>query len=410
MKNITKKIFNNLDWILLTFIINMTVVRFFLRIYESNFLTILFSVAIFIIYISKYFADTAKKVTINKSGIVVLGLVIYSMFSFPINGLSSISMFIKLLMGILLAIIAFSFDITKLNKCIDFTIIINLIYALFILVFHNYSFSYFSNTDTNYLTITITLALTLSILLGRLVNLFRQKVHYKDYFIYFIEIILCLSVILLFPGRGNILFSLLVIFFIFSLISLFDYKYFFRYLPIILLLVSFGIYIYFTYASDYAIDRMLRLFESTKSESRIDIYKNYIDSIIDNKWYLWGGGTNSARTVFGFYPHNIYLQIVGEYGIIGIIFASFFTLLTFFTIIKVSYYTFARKRYNKYFETLFCSIVSGTIYYWLTFNKSFSFYDSYPLMIFVAFLLSFNKAEVNLIAFDNSIMNVGKQL
>lgn len=392
---IFNKIINNLDWVLLTLIINMTVVRFFLRIYESNFITLLFSIAIFIIYISKYFLDTTKKITINKSGIVVFGLVIYSMLSFPINGFYSVSMFIKLLIGILLAIVAFSFNITKLNRCIDFTIIINLIYALFILVFHNYSFSYFSNTDTNYLTVTITIALTLSLLFGRFVNILRVKLNIIKIILYFIEIIICLFVILLFPGRGNIIFPFCVISSIFTLISLFDYKYFFKYLPIILMLVCFCAYIYFSYANDHTINRLFRLFESTSSESRVDIYKNYIDSIIDNKWYLWGSGTNSAIAVLGYYPHNIYLQIIGEYGIVGIIFASVFTFIVFFSILKVSYYTFARRKYNNTFELLFCSVVSGLIYYWLTFNKSFSFYDSYPLMIFVAFLLKLDVSKAN---------------
>lgn len=392
MNNLIKSLLINLDWILFSFIINMNLVRFFLKINQSNIITFLLFFFLFCFFVGKNTDNSKNRIKINIYEVIVFALCFYSMFSSPINGFLSVIIFIKLLIGIILSIMAYSFNIEKLNKCLSMIVYINVFYALFIVLFQNYSFNYIY-FKSNYLESTITLSLTLSILLGRFINSFKQKFKLKICLFYLLEIIICLYAILLFPGRANVIFPLYVIFFIFFLISLFNIKYFYKCFPLICFLVLIGLVMYLNLSSDYTIKRMIRLFEYTSSERRIPIFQKYTKWVLDNNLYILGGGTNSSRVLLGYYPHNIYLQLIGEFGIIGIAFAIFFTIIVFITIFKIAYNTFRKRKYNYNFEIAFCSVISGFIYYWLTFNKSFSMYDSYPMMIFAAFVLCLNKPK-----------------
>ena len=50
----------------------------------------------------------------------------------------------------------------------------------------------------------------------------------------------------------------------------------------------------------------------------------------------------------------------------------------------------------------------GFLFYWLTFNKSFSMYDSYPMMIFAAFILSLNKKDNKILPYNIFQYKYGK--
>ena len=84
-----------------------------------------------------------------------------------------------------------------------------------------------------------------------------------------------------------------------------------------------------------------------------------------------------------YYPHNFFIQVIGEYGLIGII-AS---VMTLWNVVKgfIKYRIKAKMAGES--VVLYCTM-GAFVYYTLTFSKSFSLYDGLPLFVVIAFCLS----------------------
>ncbi len=383
-------IYDKLDCLLFAIAINMHVVRYFFGMYDSNILNVIvFGLILLIGFIKMFFMPIKIKI-ISLKFISIITFVGYSLISALFNGLDSIALSIKLVISFLIALFAYNFKIEKINRCISFCVFINIIYALFIYVHPDYTINYLTNKSVSYLGLTISLALVVNIYCSKILVLIN---HSKSKIILlrnFLGLIILTPAVLLFQGRGNIIFTFIIIISIFLLISLYNYKYFIKYIPILLFFVSFAFFVYFMFASNTLQRRMERLFNNTSSESRIEIYKDSIGFILNNDRFIIGGGTNSFIKELKFYPHNIYLHVIGEYGITGILLLLIFTISVFNSIITKAYYVFCLNKNNLSIKLIFISVVTSFLFYFLNFNKSFSFYDSYPLMIFIAFVFSFN--------------------
>ena len=79
------------------------------------------------------------------------------------------------------------------------------------------------------------------------------------------------------------------------------------------------------YDSLLTLNRLLTLTSSTDDSMRIYLFSNAIDLwLTDLKTFLFGGGVKSFpifinQNSLGFYPHNIFLEVLSELGIVGII-------------------------------------------------------------------------------------------
>lgn len=168
-------------------------------------------------------------------------------------------------------------------------------------------------------------------------------------------------------------------------------KKFFKYhklkTTIFIIILAIGLLFVFNYfmqnASDYVTGRFLRMFEDTEDESRVYVWKKSIGMIFDQYWFVLGGGINAFRENFDFYPHNIFIQYFGELGFLGI-FSLIYCVVYVVKEIKSLVLYISRHQESITFICCF----AGLLYYFLTFNKSFSIYDACPLQIMFVLTIS----------------------
>lgn len=127
--------------------------------------------------------------------------------------------------------------------------------------------------------------------------------------------------------------------------------------------------------SGYTLRHMQSLFESTEEESRLDIWTKSISLICDNLWFILGGGLNVFMEEVNYYPHNLFLQLIGEYGVIGLLWIFLFILISFRFFKGILFVRHEQDEILNYY------VIGGFLYYFFTFSKSFSFYDALPLLI-----------------------------
>lgn len=100
---------------------------------------------------------------------------------------------------------------------------------------------------------------------------------------------------------------------------------------IILIIISFK-----NYDSLLTLNRLLTLTSSTDESMRIYLFSSAIDLwLTDIKTFFFGGGVKSFpifinQNSLGFYPHNIFLEVLSELGLVGII--------LFFKMLSIPYY------------------------------------------------------------------------
>ena len=387
-----KEKYLSFDVLLLMLIICMNINRYYLG-RDSNILYYAFYILFIIIGVFTCCADgnhieririTADSVP---SFIAVSLLVAFSFIRAPEHGVDGIIAAAKFLVSLIVALVASTFSQNKIKKLYTLIIVYNVVYCAVILYSPQKATQQMVYGGMNYLNITLTIGLLLSLSLCYVLLSYYSFSSRKTFFVSIAISAVALYTMTRFNSRGSILLPIISMGIILLMIAPNKPLRFLGAVLVVGGLVYFGFQIYVNNTSEYIHNRMLRLFRDTNSESRIDIWGNYIETIIDRKWWIVGGGTNASRLELGYYPHNLYLQLIGEFGLIGFFVGAAFTIRIVRAIVYV--HKFSRRSIREYIEilTIFYLTVSSVLYYWFTFMKSFSFYDACPLFVFCALLI-----------------------
>lgn len=373
---------HNLDTILLSLVINVNVLRFFLNIEETSLL--LYTLYIICIGALYVFNRHRLKYRIHnnntiKSYCIFWGLIwLYFLVTCCVSTFDY-TVFGKYSVAIIISILCVGFDKAKIGNLFVIVIFLNIIYTLSIITNIDRVYVYMSGS-VNYLNMTLTLGLCLSLCVASVVLVILHKMKNKLLVLSILTVYFFIA-ILPFPARGVMLFPP----FIAIVIALINGKKHKKTLLSIFLglaiFIFVGAYFFIQNASEYALIHMTNLFEDTEDESRVGLWKTAIDAIFDNYWMFWGAGLNGFKSTMEFYPHNIFFHLLADTGFVGCI---GFGIFVYYIIAK--YFRLARNNYSNCSEEYnWCFI--GFLYYLLTFCKSFSMYDSCPLLIMMSMCL-----------------------
>lgn len=378
---------SNLMSLLFALIISVNSIRYFMNIQES-------SLAIYSIYILAICCGIMlMQRRFNKSDnsivVIVFGAVLmiaYGLITSPIIGSNGYISTVKMIITFLVAHCFFLMSTEEIRRTIRIAGAIIMVYCLF-LVFDTGRIDRYLSGGSNYLVLTLPIGLYCSIFITRIIYKICNKKMGSSLFGDIVLFMLSFWALTRLPARGSMLFPFLVGIVITMLI---ERKHFFKLivaLVMISLLIYLGYLVYMNIAGDYAKRRMLSLFSGHDyaSEERIKVYKIYIKYAVENLWIIWGGGVGSSIKTFGYYPHNIYLQLFGEFGVIGLFNGGYITVLT---LIKSKWILRHEKELSENSKILFYELLSGFLYLFLCFMKSFSLYDICSLLIFVMAIFS----------------------
>ena len=375
--------------LLLALIISMNAIKYiFMNINGMNVYVYGIYIAFIVFSLSRNTARISRRFNkdIGYSIIIFLLLVNYAMITAFINGNGAIVEFFKMLVSLGVAYAVFIMPTENFGRVINYTIVIIFFYILIILINPQKKIDYL-HTAGNYLTATLPIGLTLSIILIRCILLFYNKNEGKIVIKNYLLAVFYFVGLLQFPARGSMLFPFIIAGFgVFILGKKRRIKFVFA-LSAFILFVFVLYKLFMNYASSLAIKRMLRLVQQSDSETRWEVWKEYIEYIIDNRWYILGGGINSSMKYLNMYPHNFYLQLIGEYGLLGIaacVNSTYVSVKSQLSILKIM---ISKKLISCKGMYIFCEIMAGLMYFYLNFMKSFSLYDICPMLIFLAAIL-----------------------
>jgi O-antigen ligase len=129
--------------------------------------------------------------------------------------------------------------------------------------------------------------------------------------------------------------------------------------------------------SDNFLDRYHRLFYNAEQEARTQLYFEALEFIKNN---ILGYGLNSSFSLIGYYPHNIFLEIMLSCGIIGFI--------IFLIILAIYFYKFKLAILDRFYSLPLCMM---SLYIFLLWNISYDLSRSYvPLGIIAVVIGSSN--------------------
>ncbi|MBN2835130.1 MAG: O-antigen ligase family protein [Candidatus Delongbacteria bacterium] len=116
-------------------------------------------------------------------------------------------------------------------------------------------------------------------------------------------------------------------------------------------------------------------------ESRVLIWSDAIDHISKNPFF--GSGIGSFEAIYGQYSHNIFLDIVVYFGIIGLL---FFLFLTFYSLLRLT-------KYNYYCKIFAVLVLSSWVIPLLT---SSNFFRNTNFWLFFSLILIVKRERVRI--------------
>ncbi|WP_318411731.1 hypothetical protein [Photobacterium leiognathi] len=169
----------------------------------------------------------------------------------------------------------------------------------------------------------------------------------------------------------------------FTLFFLFRYISFIKSLMIVLFssTVSFVFFSKYFSNSEFLIFKFTRLFENYKDEPRYQVYINSIEYIVNN---IGGYGLQSYYKLIGYYPHNLFIEVLMTSGLYCLIILFIFMIITF-------YYIFKDKsdiNDKKFFSVVF-------VYFLIQWSFSYDFSSSYTVLIPMFTVISINYLRVD---------------
>ncbi|MDI5890280.1 O-antigen ligase family protein [Halomonas rhizosphaerae] len=186
-------------------------------------------------------------------------------------------------------------------------------------------------------------------------------------------------------GRSPILFVFLSIVFylLVNILSSKGVSAFFKQFSILLSYIALSVIVFYYFVPSHISERVYRMFGSSQSgdtEPRLEaVYYPSIEAILDNPF---GYGLSSSWDVVGFYPHNIFLEMAINSGLIGLT-----VIIMFSFIAMLSTYDIIRNKHRYCYELLPFSLVSW--YLFLMWNVSYDIPSAYALIPFMSFFVLF---------------------
>ena len=372
-----------LESLLVAMLINLNAVKILLRIpFNSKSVYVIFIGCILVSVVKDNLMLSTGDKTIRITLLMAVPIIVYSFLSCIWTGFDNLFSSFKLLISILLF-----FSISKMRKkqlkcVIVYSLLINTVFSTALLL-RPRMLSYYAGS-INYLNVTLSLGFILSISLTASACLaVKSKFTWKTA-LYIAFSLLFLVTLTTFIARGPIVIPIIIAVAMLILIGVKNIKKGFVAFGLFALVGLFGWRYYTSHASGYALARMQSLIFSTSNESRIGIWKLAIKTIFENYWFLLGGGTNAfSNSVIRYYPHNIVIQMVGEYGIYGLCFLAYIMISACKSMLKYNSHISSGKIFDVDFYLIYSSF-AGWIYFFLTYCKSFSMYDAYPFYIMFA--------------------------
>lgn len=369
--------------ILAAMIISMSGIRYMLNMQESNIMIysiyVIYIVCAIIVYqnnIEKINQIAVLFFLSASFSVVALVTALFESRSDIING-------IKIVLILMTALSFYISNIKDIRKTVYIFYLIILSYVILILL-HPENIDAYLIKGSNYLVLTLPIGLMLTMQLSRIVFHFYNSGNLKAIIPEALISALLFVSLTNFTGRGSMIFPFLVAI-IFALIlggTNIIKK------AVVVAVVLVGIYcgyrFFMAFANEYIINRMLKLVTDRSSEDRWRIWGDYIDYYSSYGRWILGGGTGDSVRSLGFYPHNIYLQCIGEFGLLGIVFCGYTTITVLNTQIQVLCSPFFSNESNM----LFIELSGGLMYLFMNFMKSFQIYDSVVLFMFTLGVIS----------------------
>ena len=237
-------------------------------------------------------------------------------------------------------------------------------------IFYGVSSANYSHNQIHYNTIAIPLTSSFLAILGLLFFTKNITNNILLKVVLFICMLFNLIGLTTLEGRGPFIFtlSILVIFALskYDYSTLFKSKNFANFLKMVIsviIILCIAIYNLQSRLSYFSLYRYYRLFNQIGKEPRLQLYKSAIEAITNNPF---GYGLNASENLVGYYPHNIFLEILISGGIFALIPFLIFVVL-FFKKVKV-----ATTHYS--YQT---SLAMISLYLFLVWNVSWDLASSY---------------------------------
>lgn len=378
--------------ILLSLMLNANVVRYTFNLSENS--IALDGVLVLCVMVGLYnVRDTIALKEFYKVCMFAVPICVYGLLSIICLESDGIITVFKLIYLFLIYIIGMSVPYRIITKILLYTVVVNLLYTSFIIAMPEKAMEYLFQGEANYLNLTLTLGLSLTIsLVYSVCNYFSYSGILRSILGLIVTSIFFLACSA-FMARGTVLFPVLIAFIITSIIGIRKKVKGLVAFFILLFIISIATTYYLNSATDMAVSRMDRLFNDTEDESRVSIWLEALSVIFNNGWFILGGGVNAFTMYLGGYPHNIFLQFLGEYGFWGLIFIScivYKSIREFYisnTMIRI------KKRFSLDDMTVYITF-SGMLYFLFTLSKSFSCYDAYTLFFMLGAVLKTSRYSV----------------
>ena len=359
-------VFDNIEAILISLVLSVNVLRIFLGVSDTNLLLYLVYVfALFVLYI-KYHKKIVKMIksirSLKMSFAFIVFIILYSIISLLwSNYESAILTCCKFIVALILAFLCIFVPSDKIKAIGVYFVLLNIIYSIALV---SLLIAFFNK---NLLLILCWISLSALFFISLLSFIARGVLIFPPI------IALCM---IPFIGKNHLRRTIFI-------------------LGISIVIGYFAIQYFMDLASDYGASRMLRLFEDAEEEDRFELWQQCSFIMIEKYWYFFGGGICAFSSTI-YYPHNIFLQILGEFGIIPLIVFLYMIITLFLKFFKLNKHVSTGGKWPLYF------VFVGMLYYILTFSKSFSLYDALPLFIMMALLYGFHidKAQVKPIKYE----------
>ena len=378
-------IFDNIDALLIALVLNVNVLRIILGVSDTNLLLyLMYVLTVFVIYIKyhKKAVSIIKKMKwVKLTFLFIVAIVFYSMISLLWSNYDSAFMtFCKFVVALVLAFLCVLEPSDKIKAIGIYFVSLNIFFSILCLINIDRVTSMFGD-GMNYLNATLTLGFSFRIALVSLFSAFFNKQIASILFWAILSALFFIS-LLGFIARGVLIFPPLIALCMIPFMGRQQVGKTIIILGIAVCIGFFAFQYFLDFASDFGASRMLNLFENPEEQDRVELWQDCSTIMIDNFWFLFGGGICAFSSAI-YYPHNIFLQILGEYGMIPFIIFIYMLVSLFKKFFRLNKVIKAEYKWSLFF------VIVGMIYYTMTFSKSFSLYDALPLFIMMALMYGY---------------------
>lgn len=398
--NIFRVVKCNIDSFLVASLLSVNALRVFMGITKTSVSLYLIYLMTILVLFTKYQRRIVKmlnsNIKVSYISFFIIYILLFSFLSLTWVVYEKAPMtFLKFVISLMIAYLCLFIPAKKISVIMYSFLIINTVYGIYCFLFPMRVVLLFDE-GMNYLNVTLTLGASFTIsLVGFALSIFKKEML-KCLIWSLLSTVLFIS-LTGFIARGAILIPPIVVF---LLTPFMGKKRSLKTIFVVMILSLATIYLsqlYMNMVSDYGAHRMMKTFEDTENEDRWGIWEYSWQVMVNRKWFIIGGGIDAFRSV-AYYPHNLFLQILGEFGLIPFISFVFLQLSIVNRFIKCS------RIWDFPYRNMLFFVVACLIYYTMTFSKSFSFYDGFPVFIMMALSFSLLEESKSLLKGRNNLM------